>query len=146
VLSAIVVLHVLACIFLILIVLLQAGKGASLGAAFGGGTSQTAFGARRGNILTRITTGGAVLFMLTSLLITIIYSRQYSGLKQPGRPEVRKEEQVATEEEERSPRKSVKSAERSDRSGEEGSTSEGGSEGGRTKEEADLSGKESKGD
>jgi preprotein translocase subunit SecG len=64
------VIHVLACIFLIVVVLLQTGKGADMGAVFGGG-SQTLFGSSgAGNFLTKLTTGTAIAFMLTSLILT----------------------------------------------------------------------------
>lgn len=66
------VVHIGACGGLILIVLLQAGKGASLGAAFGGGASQTVFGARSATLIGRLTWVLAALFMATSLLLTII--------------------------------------------------------------------------
>ena len=56
--------HVLACIFLIVVVLLQTGKGADMGAVLGGG-SQTLFGASgAGNLLTKLTTGMAITFMV----------------------------------------------------------------------------------
>jgi preprotein translocase subunit SecG len=62
------VVHVLVCILLVGVVLLQRGKGAEIGAVFGGGASSTVFGSRgAGNFLTRLTTGAAVVFMLTSL-------------------------------------------------------------------------------
>ena len=62
------VVHVLVCVFLVVVVLLQRGKGAEIGAVFGGGGGQTLFGGRgAGNFLTRLTTGAAVVFMLTSL-------------------------------------------------------------------------------
>ncbi len=62
------VLHVLVCLLLIVIVLLQRGKGAEIGAMFGGGGSATLFGSRgAGNFLTKLTTASAVVFMLTSL-------------------------------------------------------------------------------
>jgi preprotein translocase subunit SecG len=62
--------HVLACFFLIVVVLLQTGKGADMGAVFGGG-SQTLFGSSgAGNFLTKLTTGTAIAFMLTSLILT----------------------------------------------------------------------------
>lgn len=67
-------LHIIICLALILVVLLQSGKGADLGSAFGGGSSQTAFGARRGNVLTRFTAICAILFMITSFAITFVYS------------------------------------------------------------------------
>ena len=62
------VLHVMVCVFLVVIVLLQRGKGAEIGAVFGGGSGQTIFGSRgAGNFLTKLTTGAAVVFMVTSL-------------------------------------------------------------------------------
>ena len=68
--------HVIVCIFLILVVLLQQGKGADWAGAFGGGGSQTAFGARSAaTILSKATTGAAILFMITSLALTIMISR-----------------------------------------------------------------------
>ena len=67
------VLHVLACVFLIVIVLLQRGKGAEMGAVFGGGAGATVFGSRgAGNFLTRMTTAAAVIFMLTSLTLAYV--------------------------------------------------------------------------
>ncbi len=67
------VLHVLACLFLIVIVLLQRGKGAEMGAVFGGGAGATVFGSRgAGNFLTRMTTAAAVIFMLTSLTLAYV--------------------------------------------------------------------------
>src|SRR3989449_2614438 len=68
--------HVIVCIFLILVVLLQQGKGADWAGAFGGGGSQTTFGSRgAGTLLSRATTAAAVLFMITSLALTILISR-----------------------------------------------------------------------
>ena len=62
------VLHFLVCFVLILVVLLQRGKGSDIGAALGGGGSNTVFGARgAGNFLSRVTTASAVIFMGTSL-------------------------------------------------------------------------------
>lgn len=66
------VIHVTCCVGVILIVLLQAGKGASLGAAFGGGSSQTVFGASSATFIGRITWVMAGAFMATSLLLTMI--------------------------------------------------------------------------
>jgi preprotein translocase subunit SecG len=70
--SAIVtVLHVIACVFLIAVVLLQRGKGAQIGAVFGGGAGSTIFGSRgAGNFLTKLTAGAAAVFMLTSLSLS----------------------------------------------------------------------------
>jgi len=70
------VIHVLICLFLILVVLLQQGNAADWSGAFGGGGSQTAFGSRgAGSLLSRATTIAAILFMITSLSLTILLSR-----------------------------------------------------------------------
>ncbi len=67
--------HVAVCLFLVLVVLLQTGKGADLAGAFGGGGSQTAFGARGATtLLHKVTTGAAVVFMATSLILAILAS------------------------------------------------------------------------
>ena len=72
----VVVIHVLVCLFLIGVVLLQQGRSADLAGAFGGQGSQTAFGPRAAaNVLTRLTTWSAVIFMITSLSLTILYVR-----------------------------------------------------------------------
>src|SRR6187549_2326467 len=70
------VFHVIVCIFLILVVLVQQGKGADWAGAFGGGGSQTTFGARStGSILERATTTAAIIFMITSIGLAILISR-----------------------------------------------------------------------
>jgi preprotein translocase subunit SecG len=70
-----VLIHVAVCVALILIVLLQRGKGAGMGAAFGGST-QTVFGSAGATpFLAKITTGAAVVFMLTSLGLSIFFGR-----------------------------------------------------------------------
>ena len=75
------ILHVLVCIFLICIVLLQSGKGAEMGAAFGG-SSQTLFGSRgAATFLNKLTTVAAVLFMLTSLLLTMATTKGSSVIQ-----------------------------------------------------------------
>lgn len=75
-----VILHVLVAFFLIGVVLLQQGKSADLAAAFGGQGSQTAFGPRgAANLLTKLTTWSAVVFMLTSIGLTILLSRASSN-------------------------------------------------------------------
>ena len=72
-------LYVMVCVFLIGVVLLQTGKRADLAGAFGGGGSQTAFGSRgAANLLTRLTTGAAVGFMLLALVLSV-YSRRTIG-------------------------------------------------------------------
>ena len=74
-------LHILVCVFLILVVLLQAGKGGGMGIAFGGGGgSQTVFGSSgAGNFLTRLTSITAFLFLLTSLTLAHFSSQQDSA-------------------------------------------------------------------
>ncbi len=74
------IIHVLVCFFLICIVLLQSGKGAEMGAAFGG-SSQTLFGSRgAATFLNKLTTVAAVLFMLTSLFLTMAQSKASSSI------------------------------------------------------------------
>ena len=74
------VIHVAACIVLIFVVLLQAGKGANMGAAFGG-SSQTVFGSSgAGTFLGKMTAAIAIIFMLTSLTLTYSASRKGSSL------------------------------------------------------------------
>jgi preprotein translocase subunit SecG len=68
--------HVVVCIFLIIVVLLQSGKAADLAGAFGGMGSQTAFGPRgSATLLSKATTISAVLFMVTSLSLSILATR-----------------------------------------------------------------------
>ena len=70
-------LHVLVCLFLVIVVLLQSGKSADIAAAFGGMGSQTAFGPRgAATVLSKATTWSAVIFMLTSITLSIVASRQ----------------------------------------------------------------------
>ena len=70
---AITALHVLVCVILVLVVLLQSGKGADLAGAFGGGATQTAFGSRGpASLLSKVTTGAAILFMVTSISLSMI--------------------------------------------------------------------------
>ena len=69
----IIFLHVVACLFLIAVVLLQQGKGQDLASAFGGGGTQTAFGPRgSATVLSRATTILAGLFMVTSLSLSLL--------------------------------------------------------------------------
>jgi preprotein translocase subunit SecG len=70
------IIHVLVCIFLIIVVLLQSGKAADLAGAFGGMGSQTAFGPRgSATLLSKATTVSAVVFMITSLSLSILATR-----------------------------------------------------------------------
>jgi preprotein translocase subunit SecG len=75
-LGLLVTIHVIVCLFLIAVILLQQGKSADLAGAFGGQGSQTAFGPRgAANLLTKLTTWAAVLFMVISICLTILLSR-----------------------------------------------------------------------
>ncbi len=75
--TVLIVIHVIVCIALILIVLLQTGKGADMGAAFGGGSSQTLFGSTGAStFLTKATTVAAIVFMVTSLSIAYLSSNR----------------------------------------------------------------------
>jgi preprotein translocase subunit SecG len=72
----VIAIHVIVCLFLIGVVLLQQGRSADLAGAFGGQGSQTAFGPRAAaNIFTRLTAWAAVIFMLSSLSLTVLYVR-----------------------------------------------------------------------
>ncbi|MDR4460648.1 MAG: preprotein translocase subunit SecG [Nitrospirales bacterium] len=67
-----VILHIIVCFLMIAAILLQAGKGAEIGASFGG-SSQTVFGSRGpGTFLSKITVGAAIVFMLTSLSLALL--------------------------------------------------------------------------
>ena len=83
--SIILALHVLVCVALVMIVLLQSGKGAQMGAAFGG-SSQTLFGSPgAAGFLTKITTFAAVAFMITSLLLAF-WSTPQQAIVVPEQP------------------------------------------------------------
>jgi preprotein translocase subunit SecG len=73
----IVVVHVVVCLFLIAVVLLQSGKSADIAAAFGGQASQTAFGPRgAATALSRATTWSAIIFMVTSIALSVLLVRR----------------------------------------------------------------------
>jgi len=84
--------HVAVCIILILVVLLQAGKGASMGAAFGG-SSQTIFGSTGpGTFLGKMTAGVAIIFMLTSLMLSYTaYRKPASVMDRSSKPVAEKQ-------------------------------------------------------
>ena len=78
---ALVVIYVFVCFFLIMVVLLQQGKGADIAGAFGGGGSQTAFGARGATtLLHKLTTGAFVGFIVLSLVLTVLEARPRSSV------------------------------------------------------------------
>jgi len=75
--AALVVLYVFICFFLVLVVLVQQGKGADIAGAFGGGGTQTAFGARGATtLLHKLTTGAFIGFIVLSLALTLVQARQ----------------------------------------------------------------------
>ncbi len=81
----VVVLYVFICFFLILVVLLQQGRGADIAGAFGGGGTQTAFGARGATtILHKLTTGAFIGFIVIALTLTILQARPKSSVVRPG--------------------------------------------------------------
>ena len=82
--TLLIILHVSVCIALIIIVLLQAGKGAQIGASFGAGSSGTVFGAGGGkNFMHRVTVSAAIIFMLTSLTLAYFYGQPGSSSIMP---------------------------------------------------------------
>lgn len=82
---SVIVLHIVACLFLIGVVLLQQGKNQDLASAFGGGGTQTAFGPRgSANVLSKATTILAGVFMLTCLLLSILRPQSSTVLDKAG--------------------------------------------------------------
>ena len=80
----VVVIYVFICFFLILVVLVQQGKGADIAGAFGGGGTQTAFGARGATtLLHKLTTGAFIGFILLALALTILQARPKSSVVRP---------------------------------------------------------------
>ena len=78
---AAIALYIFVCFFLILVVLLQQGKGADIAGAFGGGGSQTAFGARGATtLLHKLTTGAFIGFIVLALFLTVIEARPRSSV------------------------------------------------------------------
>jgi preprotein translocase subunit SecG len=71
------VIHIIVCAFLIIVVLLQSGQSGDVAAAFGGMGSQTAFGTRTAaTVLTKATTWAAVIFVLTSITLSVFAARR----------------------------------------------------------------------
>ena len=67
--------HVVVCVLLVLIVLMQRPKSEGLGTAFGGGVTDSLFGSSAGNVLTKITTWLGVIFFITTISLALLYSR-----------------------------------------------------------------------
>ena len=85
------IVHIFVCLFLMLVVLLQQGKGGGMGAAFGAGAAQQVFGGRgAGNLLTRATAVCAGIFMLTSVSLAYLSSSGDRALKDRMQQEVKK--------------------------------------------------------
>jgi preprotein translocase subunit SecG len=77
VVTLITIVHIIVCFFLIVVVLLQSGKSGDIAAAFGGMGSQTAFGPRgAATALSKATTWSAIIFMVTSITLSIFVSRR----------------------------------------------------------------------
>lgn len=95
-LGVIIVLHILVCVFLIFIILIQPGKGYGLSETFGGQT-QSIFGVRAGTLLTRITAISAFLFLIASLGIAIYSGKRSRSLMERVMKEEKKK--VTTEKE-----------------------------------------------
>ena len=98
--TVIIILHVICTLFLILVILLQTGKGAAMGSGFGGGSSQTMFGSSgAGNCLTKMTTAIATLFMITSLTLATMSAKEKSHSIMPEKenPAVTKSSQPVPE-------------------------------------------------
>lgn len=73
--------HYIICVFIIIVILLQAGKGADMGATFGVGSSQTLFGARgAATLLSKITTVVSLLFLCTSISLAAIHKYRSTGV------------------------------------------------------------------
>ena len=88
------ILHVIMCLILIAIVLLQTGKGASMGAAFGGASNTLFGGAGPASFLNKITTVAAIVFMLTSFTLAIMSSRNTTSSKVLEAPQTQQEQPI----------------------------------------------------
>jgi preprotein translocase subunit SecG len=94
------IIHVLVCVFLVIVVLLQSGKAADLAGAFGGMGSQTAFGPRgSATVLSKATTIAAGLFMVTSLALSILATKGSTAsggsvLERAGKPAATQQQQA----------------------------------------------------
>ncbi len=97
--TILIVVHVIVCVALIMIVLLQTGKGADMGAAFGGGSSQTLFGSTGAStFLSKATTGAAIIFMLTSLALAYLSTHRTADSIMQGTPAPATQSETAPQE------------------------------------------------
>ncbi len=78
--TLVITIHIIACVILIATILFQSGRGGGISDLFGGGSSQTIFGARASTFLTRATTVAAVAFLLTCISLTIFSSQRVKSL------------------------------------------------------------------
>jgi preprotein translocase subunit SecG len=79
--TLILVIHIMVCAAMILFILLQSGKGADIGATFGGGSSQTVFGSTgAATFLSKITIAAAIIFMCTSFVLTYFAGRSSTAM------------------------------------------------------------------
>ena len=104
------ILHVIMCVVLVAIVLFQTGKGANMGAAFGGGSNTIFGGAGPASFLNKITTIAAIMFMVTSFTLAVLSRRDGSSSKVLNVTPIQQEQPVeqsapptAAEEEEQEP-------------------------------------------
>jgi len=92
-----VIIHVVVCLFLIGVVLLQQGKGSDLASAFGGGGGQAAFGARSGaTFMHKLTVGAFVVFILTSVMLVIVNRQEGPSVVDEVKQEAVEEEPQGT--------------------------------------------------
>ncbi|TBW48417.1 preprotein translocase subunit SecG [Marinobacter halodurans] len=133
--TLVVVAHVVIAVALVGLVLIQQGKGADAGAAFGGGASQTVFGSQgSGSFLTRVTTFLAILFFVTSFTLAMFAKQRAEVAGEAGipssqqAPAAAQEKQAADEQSEAPAAKDSKSTEQSDGAAQE-KGSEAGSDG-----------------
>jgi len=77
--AAVVTIHIVVCITMVIIILLQQGKGADVGAVFGGSSSTTFGASGSGNLLTKITWACAAIFFSTSILLAYMSTRRVTG-------------------------------------------------------------------
>lgn len=92
--TAVMTLHIIVSVFLVIVVLLQVGKGASIGASFGGSSSQTLFGgAGPATFLSKLTAGCAIIFMITSLSLTYMSAHKSTSSIMQSVPKVEQKPQ-----------------------------------------------------